>query len=205
MKDRCETMERNTLFTALLPEIQRLICQQVWEPDLREDLVGETYCRFNELVDAYDPHRGIPLRSYLLCYLAYWIRYCARRQRRTHAREVVVADSWIENLIPSQGDVSDSWDDALMIDKTKEDLPRAMASLPLRYRQILVLRFYEGRPFEEIAVHLNVEIPTAYAMLNKALNNLRKRIAAEATFKNAQRRIAAGTAGAYLSQELRRL
>src|SRR5437764_237732 len=61
-----DAVDCDSLFAEFQPLVQRLIRQYGDEPELREDLIGEIYCRFCALVHAYDPSRGIPLRPYLV-------------------------------------------------------------------------------------------------------------------------------------------
>ena len=59
-------MDREALFQDFQPLVRRLIRQYGEDLELKRDLAGEIYCRFCELLDAYDPSRGIPVRAYLV-------------------------------------------------------------------------------------------------------------------------------------------
>ena len=168
--DRCK------LYAEFQPLVQRLIRQYGDEPELREDLMGEIYCRFCAVLDAYDPSRGIPLRPYLVHQLAYSVYSYVRRQWRRHKREISLEIDTIAKAIPSSEDVSAQWDDAMMMQKVQEGLPRAISQLSQRQRQVVIWRYYEARSFEEIADRLNIRLATARSTLRHALKNMRRRL-----------------------------
>src|SRR5207244_4443409 len=56
----------DALYAEFQPLVWRLIRQYGDDADLREDLIGEIYARFRTVLAAYDPHRGVPLRPYLV-------------------------------------------------------------------------------------------------------------------------------------------
>ena len=56
------------------------------------------------------------------------------------------------------------------------DLQRAMEKLPLSYRSIIVLRFFEDLKIEEVAEVLDVNVNTVKTRLYKALEKLRLEI-----------------------------
>lgn len=171
-----DTPDRNKLFAEFQPLVQRLIRQYGDEPELREDLVGEIYCRFCALLDAYDPTRGIPLRPYLVHQLAFSVYSFVRRQWRRHKREISLEVDTMVKAIPAMEDVSGQWDDAMMMQKVQEGLPNAISQLSLRQRQVVIWRYYEARSFEEIAERLNVRLATARSTLRHALKNMRRKL-----------------------------
>jgi len=170
------SVDRFTLFCEFQPLVQRLIRQYGDEPELREDLIGEIYCRFCAVLDAYDPSRGIPLRPYLVHQLAYSVYSFVRRQWRRHKREISLELETIAKAIPNSEDVSAQWDEAMMIQKVQEGLPFAISQLSLRQRQVVIWRYYDGRSFEEIAERLNIRLATARSTLRHALKNMRRKL-----------------------------
>jgi len=53
-------------------------------------------------------------------------------------------------------------------------LPDAIALLPLRQRQVVIWRYYEGRSFESIAETLEIQAATVRSLLRHGVNNLRR-------------------------------
>src|SRR5690242_20589698 len=58
--------EREAIYADFQPLVRRLIRQYGDTPEIREDLKGEIYCRFCDLLEAYDPSRGVNLYAYLV-------------------------------------------------------------------------------------------------------------------------------------------
>lgn len=81
----------------------------------------------------------------------------------------------------------------------RDALWRHVQSLPVRQRAVLVLRFYEDLSEVQTAELLNISVGTVKSQSSRALNTLRRRLAAEATAENAgstaiQPPVATGTA-----------
>jgi RNA polymerase sigma factor (sigma-70 family) len=170
---RPETCEdRAALFLEFEPLIRRLMRQYQQTPDVREELRGELYWRFDDFVDRYDPSRGIPLRPYLVRQLSLTAFAFARRRWRQHQREVHLED--IQAPFTRQPDPTPQWDTALADREMSKTLPGLIARLPLRQRKVVVWRYYEERSYEQIAALLNIEPATARSMLRHALNRLRQ-------------------------------
>ena len=68
---------------------------------------------------------------------------------------------WVHNV--SQQQVIDS-------------LPMSMSKLPDRQRQVVIMRYYEQRSFEEIAEFLDIKPATARSLLRHGLHSLRKHV-----------------------------
>jgi RNA polymerase sigma factor (sigma-70 family) len=171
--------ERETLYRDFQPLVRRLIRQYGEDPELRQDLAGEIYCRFCNLLDAYDPSRGIPLRAYMVRTLTASVYTYSRSQWRRQHREVSLeAESGTAEPVVSLTDPSRQWDKALMTQEVLNTLPEAISQLPLRQRQVVIWRYYESRSFEEIAEMLHIRPATARSLLRHGLNNLRRKVAA---------------------------
>lgn len=174
-----DPVDCDALFNEFQPLVQRLIRQYGDEPELREDLIGEIYCRFCALVHAYDPGRGIPMRPYLVHQLAYSVYSFVRRQWRRHKREISLEIEGVARAIPSSEDVSARWDDAMVMQNVQAGLPYAISQLSLRQQQVVIWRYYEARSFEEIAERLDIRLATARSTLRHALKNMRRKLIEE--------------------------
>jgi len=170
--------ERDVLYDDFRPLVRRLMSQYGADPGVREDLRGEIYFRFCELVAAYDPSRGIPIKPYLVRTLTASIYSYARSRWRLRQREssLDAAADW--EIRPSSLNPSDEWDDQLMMRSVLGALPDAIARLPLRQRQVVIWRYYESRSYEEIAETLGIQPATARSLLRYGIRALRREIAA---------------------------
>lgn len=172
-------IDRAALYREFEPLVRRLIRQYGDCHELRQDLAGEIYCRFDSLLDAYDPGRGVPLKPYLVRQLTASVYTFARHQWRRQRREVSLESSAGVYEVSDCPDPSRHWDHEMAMQKVLSALPEGIAGLPQRQRQVLVWRYYEGRSFEEIANALNIQLATARSILRHSLNNLRKWLARE--------------------------
>ena len=169
--------EREVLFADFQPLVRRLIRQYGEDQELRQDLAGEIYWRFCNLLDAYDPSRGIPLRAYIVRTLTASVYTYSRSQWRRQHREVSLeVDNGTNEPALSMDDPSSEWDKDLMTQDVLNTLPQAISQLPLRQRQVVIWRYYESRSFEEIAETLKIRPATARSLLRHGLNNLRRKI-----------------------------
>jgi RNA polymerase sigma factor (sigma-70 family) len=171
-----DPLDRDALYAEFAPLVRRLMRQYGQDPELRQDLAGEIYCRFCALLQAYDPARGVPLRPYLVRQLHASIYTYARHHWRRQRREVELE---IHETHPTQQatailDPTRQWDEALAIQQVKAALPDAIAGLPARQRQVVLWRYYQSRSFEEIAEALGIQVATARSLLRHGLNNLRR-------------------------------
>lgn len=168
--------DREALFAEFQPLVQKLIRQYGDDSELREDLVGEIYCRFCSVLDAFDPTRGIPLKAYLVHQLGYSVYSFVRCQWRRHRREVSIEVETLAKTIANPRENSQQWDDNMMMREVQDGLPSVIAELSLRQRQVVIWRYYESCTFEEIALRLDIQMATARSTLRHALRNIRRKL-----------------------------
>ncbi len=168
--------DRDALFAEFAPLVQRLVRRYGKTAELRRDLPGEIYYRFCGLLDAFDPDRGIPLRPYLVRQLTAATYTYARQHWRTACREFAFQDAELEVGFGWEEDPTSTWVDALTRQSVASRLPEALASLPLRQRQVVIWRYYEERSFEEIAEILGVKSASVRSLLRHGLAKLRQQM-----------------------------
>ncbi len=168
--------DREALYAELQPLVRRLIRQYGTSLDLRQDLASEIYCRFCNLLAAYDPESGVPLRPYLIRTLPAAVYSYMRVQWRLQTREVHILPELDEGPVFGEQDPTPEWDQALWLQGAVDALPAAIAQLPQRQRQVVVWRYYESRTFEEIAEELGVQPATARSLLRHGIHQLRRKM-----------------------------
>jgi len=169
-------LERDALFADLQPLVTRLVHQYGEDAEHREDLRGEIFCRFCELLAAYDPARGVPLRPYLVRMLTLAVYTGTRSGWRRQSREVHLESRLVTRQARADGDPSEAWIAQLQADEGLDQLPGVIAQLPQHQRQVVVWRYYELRSFDEIADLLRVRPATVRSLLRHALRVLRLRL-----------------------------
>ena len=171
--------DRDALYAEFQPLVRRLIRQYGEDPELRQDLAGEIYCRFSDLLSAFDPTRGIPLRAYLVRTLTASVYTYTRSHWRRQHRELTLDTGAPDTDIAHSVDPNEQWDRNLMLQDMLRALPEAIGKLPARQRQVVIWRYYESRSFEEIAAVLRIRPATARSLLRHGLNNLRRGVVRE--------------------------
>jgi RNA polymerase sigma-70 factor (ECF subfamily) len=153
--------------------VARLIRQYGNALELRQELPGEIYCRFCRLLEDYDPGRGTPIKAYLVRTLPAAVYTYARAHWRRCQRESSLSAEVEPGLREPPADPSREWDQGLLLMQVLQQLPAAIAALPLRQRQVVVMRYYENRSFAEIAAALRVKPATARSLLRHGIERLR--------------------------------
>jgi RNA polymerase sigma-70 factor (ECF subfamily) len=90
--------------------------------------------------------------------------------RKRKARPSVILESEDWEKIKSEGDLYDS----IATESDKEHLAKAIAKLPEKYRQAIVLKYLEERTYEEIADILRKPVGTVGTLINRAKKQLQK-------------------------------
>jgi|GEM_PF-1968631 RNA polymerase sigma factor (sigma-70 family) len=166
---------RDRLFSQFQPLVRRLVNQYAGkDQEMRQDLQGEIYYRFSVLFDQFDPERGVPLRAYLVRQLTYSVYVYARHHWRNARRETNIDDMMQRGEPGELVDPTAQWIENLNLKRIIQTLPDAILKLPSRQRQIIIWRYYDLLSYEEIALNLNIRVPSARSLLRHGLNNLRR-------------------------------
>jgi RNA polymerase sigma factor (sigma-70 family) len=165
--------DRESLYADLQPLISRLIHQYGDDNESRKDLSGEIYYGFCALLEAFDPDRGVPLRPYLIRQLKASIFSYSREGWRRRKREIEALPDALASLTELH-DPSADWDLEIVKQQNLQSLPKLIAKLPKRQRQVVIWRYYDAVSFERIAESLGIQVTTARSLLRHGLNNLRR-------------------------------
>lgn len=164
---------RDSIYAELQPLVKRLLFRYGDNREDKADLKGEIYCRFCDVLEAYDPSQGIPIRPYLIRHLTVSVHTYARRRWRERTRLTALPD---DSSIISLPNPTPDWDDRLFKQLICAELPELLASIPQRQRVVVVWRYYDGVSYQEIAARLGVQLATARSLLRHGINNLRNRL-----------------------------
>lgn len=173
--------ERDELFASFDPLIRRLQRQYGSDPELRQELTGEIFCRFCELLADFDPDKGIPIRPYLVRGLTLTVYSYVRSNWRRRKREVRFELPMGAELMSETTSSDDPWIQKLVLEQVFEALPAEIERLPVRQRMVIIWRYYDSRSFDEIAEMLSVRPATARSLLRHGLNHLRQRLRRDET------------------------
>lgn len=120
-----------------------------------EDLAQEVFIALRRSWPRYDPTR--PLRPYLLG-VAFRVVSMQRRKRK---RELAYSRMEVRDGHPGP-------DEALQSKQGRAMVLRALESIPLRRRAVLVMHDLEELPMQQVASTLSIPLFTAYSRLRKA-------------------------------------
>jgi RNA polymerase sigma-70 factor (ECF subfamily) len=134
-----------------------------------EDITQDVFVRLWERPEAYDPQRGT-LRTWL-CMTARgravdWIR---RREARTRYQAAAAAQTLDDAAV----------DEMVMWQTEAKAVRQAVQALPAMQREALLLAYYHGHTYREVASQLSIPEGTAKSRLRAALHSLADRLASE--------------------------
>jgi RNA polymerase sigma-70 factor (ECF subfamily) len=128
-----------------------------------EDLAQETFVRAFEQLARYDPGRKFFT----------WLYTIALNLIRSHLRRRSRAAAGVERA-PTQGADRRSDPEALLMEEEAlRDLTRALLRLPRRHMELIVLRFYQGLSFDDIAEIEGMSVSAAKMRVYRGLERLR--------------------------------
>jgi RNA polymerase sigma-70 factor (ECF subfamily) len=138
-------------------------------PEDREDILQNVFIKAYKNLNGFDPTLAF----------SSWIYRIAHNEtmsffRSKHARPQVILSEESEALIT---ELKDETADTSVLAETRlsrEELTKALETLPQSYRDALTLRFFEDRSYSEMSDILQVPIGTVSTLLYRAKRALRE-------------------------------
>jgi RNA polymerase sigma-70 factor (ECF subfamily) len=170
---------RETAYRELIRRYQRpvfsLIYRMVRDRELAEDLAQETFVKVLGAIDSYRPEFRFSSWIFKIANNAS-IDHLRRRGLDTLSLDgsphAETADA-IEATTLQIGDGAESPLDYVAKRDLGDQIESAIAHLRPEYRNCIVLRHIEGRPYEEIAEILDLPLGTVKTYIHRARNELR--------------------------------
>jgi RNA polymerase sigma-70 factor (ECF subfamily) len=149
------------------PAVYGMALRMTRDPGAAEDITQEVFVDLWRRPERFDPRRA-PLIGWL-CMIARrrgidWVRH---HRAQEHARAATGAP------VPSQVD-----DDVLIVEEHRQ-VRRAVTDLPATDRQAILLAYYDGLTYREVARALNIPEGTAKCRLRTALRRIGEQLRAE--------------------------
>jgi len=151
-----------TIYRAHHPAVFRFALHMTCDRDKATEVTQEVFVWLIHHAEDYDPARGE-----LGAFLFGVTRKFLQRSRRNESRFVPFDESF-ETSAPAPPDDSEA-----------VELRRAIAALPERYREAVVLCDLEGKSYEEAAVLLECALGTVRSRLHRARELLGKKLRAQ--------------------------
>lgn len=153
--------------------VRDYIRMMVKDNDVADDILQETFIK---AVRVIDEGRYADTGRFLS-----WILRIAHNQVIDHFRSQKNAKTVSEsdagyNMLGTLRFAERTVEDAMISSQIEEDVRRLIDRLPAEQREVVVMRYYSGLSFQEIADQTDVSINTALGRMRYALINLRKMI-----------------------------
>ena len=153
--------------------VRDYIRMMVKDNDVADDILQETFIK---AVRVIDEGRYADTGKFLS-----WILRIAQNQVIDHFRSQKNAKTVSEsdagyNMLGTLRFAERTVEDAMISSQIEEDVRRLIERLPAEQREVVMMRYYSGLSFQEIADQTDVSINTALGRMRYALINLRKMI-----------------------------
>lgn len=143
----------------------RYILSYIYDQDKAEDIVQETFIKMYINLNSFDSNRTFSSWAYKIAHNE-MVNYV-----RKHKREIVLEDdSWIPELADDRPSLAEELDKKL----SRHKLYNALALLPMKYREVLVLYYFQGHDYESIATILSIPMSTVSTRIARAKAKLKK-------------------------------
>ncbi|MCE3008027.1 MAG: sigma-70 family RNA polymerase sigma factor [Bacteroidetes bacterium] len=173
-------------YEVLLKKYQKsvyyLIYKMIRNPEDAEDLTQETFAKaFGSLV-SFDPKFAFSTWLFKIGSNSA-IDFIRRKKMQTLSINQGGANDETGNPVLQLKDGNLVPDEKLLKQQRKEYLQVAIGQLPTRYRQLVILRYFEELSYEEVALELQIPLGTVKAQLHRArellygaLNNMENKL-----------------------------
>lgn len=135
-----------------------------------EDILQETYINAYKYLRSFDSSLSFSSWIYRIAHNQV-ISQFRKRQVRPHGHTIDLEDNALEH-IASELNVIDDVEKSLLKDK----IGTVLDDLPLKYKEVLVLRFLEDKSYSEIADILKKPEGTIATLLNRAKKQCKKNL-----------------------------
>ena len=125
-----------------------------------EDICSEVFEKVQRKLDGFDPKKAS---------LSTWVFTVTRNTVIDHFRRTKPSEELDENLTDGL-----ELDEDLLNNETLSELAAALRALPEEQRDIIVLRYYDGKPLTEIAEMMGLSYGAVKLRHQSALSKLRR-------------------------------
>jgi RNA polymerase sigma-70 factor, ECF subfamily len=164
----------------LLTHISRLIPAKVRASVCPDDVLQQTYLNAFRSISRYEPHGGGAFYG--------WLRVIAERQlmdacrkrdreqlsqKPAHSPAGVGDNSSLRGLLSLVAGDEPVPGQQVMLEEMQAEFQVALARMPENYRQVLILRYLDDLPLEEVAEKLSISEGAVRGLCHRARQHLR--------------------------------
>ena len=160
-----QTVDLDRIYTEYSGKVMGYIRARVRSSADAEDLLSEVFEKILRKIEDFDPSKAS---------LNTWIFTITRNTVIHHFRRTKPTEELDENLTDSL-----ELDEGLLNAETLGELAAALRKLPQQMMDIIVLRYYDGKPLTEIAEMMNLSYGAVKLRHQNAVLMLRQALTAE--------------------------
>jgi RNA polymerase sigma-70 factor (ECF subfamily) len=156
--------ELETMMTQTKVSLSRFIYGMIKHKEITEEIFQETWFRVVRHLDSYNGK--MPFKP--------WLFRIARNLCLNHLKQAKQRQQK-NNALEAEHNETLQYNSPIELKADVEKLLKHLSELPIKFRDVLYLRFFDDIPLEEIAGVLNVPVGTVNSRINRGLKHLRKR------------------------------
>ena len=156
--------ELEAMMTQTKVSLSRFIYGMIKRKEITEEIFQETWFRVVRNLGTYN--RKMPFKP--------WLFRIARNLCLNHLNQAKQRQKKSEALAAEHNETL-QYNSPNELKADVDKLLKYLSQLPLKFRDVLHLRFFDEMPLEDIAGVLNVPVGTVNSRINRGLKHLRKR------------------------------
>lgn len=143
----------------------RYILRLARDEELAEDILQNTFISVYQNINSFDSRRKFSSWIYRISHNK------AINEIRSYKNKISLEE--VSEVVESQSiDINEELDKK----RLREYLEKTIKSLPLNYQEVLILRFFEDKSYEEISEILRLPINTVGVRIKRGLEKLRLKV-----------------------------
>lgn len=147
------------------------VLKYVAEADKAEDIVQESFIKIYTNLNSFDQNKKFSAWAYRIVHNQ--LIDTVRKQKPTVSIE---ENEWINNVADSKVDIVADFE----IKQTRQEVQAAVGRLPLKYKDVVVLHYFEGYGYEEISDILGIPTSSVGTRLRRGKSKLKDLLQVEA-------------------------
>jgi len=171
LANNCDLSEFEMIFRNYKDMVFKTAYLMTGDAEEAEDILQDVFVKVHKSWNKFNPEKGG---------LYTWIHritvnHCISNRRRKQSVDVSL-DKLEEQGFEFSAANLDIPEELLMKQEESRRIWLAMNALDAKHRSVIVLRYYEGLPYEDIAQTLQVPVGTVKSRLNTAMQTLRREL-----------------------------
>jgi RNA polymerase sigma factor (sigma-70 family) len=147
-------------------KVVRLAFTYIKQEQLAEDVAQEVFIKCYQKLDTFRKES-----SYQTWLYSITVNLCKDRLRSWSFRNIVINDFFSNSSISKKTPESD-----LMDTESRRELSQCVLALPVKYREVIILFYYEELTYQQITQLLGISNQTIKSRLHRGRDLLRKKL-----------------------------